>query len=314
MRDEESGNTPTQNLLGPLKPKAAEPAEAAEELDVPPDAEPHPLFVASTPPPPRPPLHTPPNPWHRPAISFVDSRSEMTVHRPRPSAADLRGRMASGTTWGRGIVWMLASGLVGGVAVFAALKLRAPRPDDGASEPDPPVQAAQPTAEEPSPVPQPVPVPPAVVATSAASEGPAPSAQPPRSTVAAAVPSPPASAAPARRSSSVEALGAAAVARQQGKTAQAKTIYRGVLDKNADDIDALVGLAELARAEGKSSDARAFYEHALIVSPGHGPAILGLADTLWDMDDKDGARARYRELLKRGAPTTYPARVVDRAQ
>jgi hypothetical protein len=326
MRDEEeSGNTPTQNLLGPLKPKAADVAEAEEELDVPPedatDTEPLlPVAPSTTPPipPPRPPLHTPPNPWHRPTISFSDSRTEMTVQRARPSAADLRTRLTtkpSATTWGRGLVWMMASGIVGGVAVFAALKLREPKPDEEPPQLDPPAHAAQPAAEQPSPASPPAALPTALVApATAAPDVPVASAQPPTNMVASAVPLPPAGARAAGRSSQVEALGAAAVARQQGKPEQAKALYQGVLDRNADDLDALMGRAEIARAEGKSSDAKAFYEHALIVSPTHGPAILGLADTLWDMDDKDRARARYRELLKRGAPTTYPARVAERAE
>jgi tetratricopeptide (TPR) repeat protein len=112
---------------------------------------------------------------------------------------------------------------------------------------------------------------------------------------------------------SVDLIAAAAQARQQGNTARARSIYRGILGKKPDDPDALTGLADLARADGKSSDARAFYEHALVVNPNHGPAILGLADTLWDQDEKDAARVRYRDLLRRAAASSYPARVENRA-
>jgi Tfp pilus assembly protein PilF len=112
---------------------------------------------------------------------------------------------------------------------------------------------------------------------------------------------------------SVDLLAAAAQARQEKHPARARTIYQGILARSPDDVDALTGLADLARADGKSSDARSFYVHALIVNPNHGPAILGLADTLWDQDEKDAARSRYRELLRRGSASSYPARVGERA-
>jgi len=96
--------------------------------------------------------------------------------------------------------------------------------------------------------------------------------------------------------------------------AHARELYRTALAVNPDEPDGLVGLGELARADGKNTDARAYFEHALIGSPAYVPALLGLADTLWDLDNKDLARARYAEVVRRAPLGTYPERVRNRSQ
>jgi tetratricopeptide (TPR) repeat protein len=106
----------------------------------------------------------------------------------------------------------------------------------------------------------------------------------------------------------------AKVARSVGDAAHAHELYQQALAISPDDPEALLGLADMARAEGKYSDARAYYEHALIGAPSSVPALLGLADTLWDLDNKDLARTKYSELIRRAPPGSYPDRVKDRAQ
>ncbi len=375
MRDERSEDTPTVDLVGPLKPKAAADAntpaivEKADEPLSPAPSAPAFLddddlvpavrsFAIQQPsvPPPLPERSLAPAPERANGQPLAAPRplpppagEERTVEVTRPTEAELRARATTyrppppEPAWRRGIVWMLTSAVVGGSVMFVVMRMREDRPD---AAPKATVAAAAPAAPPrtvPSTSGDTVKLPPAM-ASAASPADPAP----PSSAVTAAVvpvpsnlatghpptagprgagssgdisrapgragdtPKPPGAALPSS-GAPAELLASAAQARQQGKLPRAKTIYRGILARSPDDVEALTGLADVARAEGKGSDARAFYQHALIVNPGHGPAILGLADTLWELDDKDGARARYRELLKRAPPSSYPARVESRA-
>ena len=334
MRDEESGNTPTVNLLGAVRPKGkgdpsaalpdtgsqeaeADSADLEDEDDLVPAVR---SFAV-------PPTSRPPPVPDRPSVSRPPSqKEEMTVQRDRPLDSELRARPtvrppAQRPTWVRGMAWMLVSAVAGGGVMYVVMTMRAraEQPEEGApgtSLAETP-SAAGSTSTTPTAIATSIPTSLAASTVPAGSSVPSlaiasPSASAP---VAAAIRAPTATAPPVRRVPivSVDLLAAAAQARQDKQPARAREIYRTILGKTPDDIDALTGLADLARADGKSSDARAFYEHALAVDPNHGPAILGLADTLWDLDEKDAARGRYRDLLRRAPASSYPPRVENRA-
>jgi hypothetical protein len=383
MRDERSEDTPTVDLVGPLKPKAAPDAKtpaivekAAEPLSPAPSA---PAFLddddlvpavrsfaiqqPSVPPPlPKRSLAPAPErakgqPPAAPRPLPLPAGEERTVEVARPTEAELRARATTyrppppEPAWRRGIVWMLTSAVVGGSAMFVVMRMREDHPDAapkatvavaapvappqtapstsgdtvklpvamGSAYPEghPPVaaSAADPAVQSSVASAAVVPVPPEPATSLPPTAGPRGASSGDISRAPGRpgdTPKPPGAVVPSS-GAPAELLASAAQARQQGKLPRAKTIYRGILARSPDDVEALTGLADVARAEGKGSDARAFYQHALIVNPGHGPAILGLADTLWELDDKDGARARYRELLKRAPPSSYPARVESRA-
>jgi Tfp pilus assembly protein PilF len=69
----------------------------------------------------------------------------------------------------------------------------------------------------------------------------------------------------------------------------------------------------VARAQGDTAGAQSLYKRALGVNPSYLPALIGLADVQWDGGDKAGAQKAYRDIVDRFPEPAYPARVKQRA-
>ena len=84
---------------------------------------------------------------------------------------------------------------------------------------------------------------------------------------------------------------------------QAGRLFRGVLDEQPGNTEAMAGLAEVAR-QRNDPKAGAMYDSVLEKNPSYLPALVARADQKWDAGDREGALTLYRRILSQAGPTT----------
>jgi tetratricopeptide (TPR) repeat protein len=66
--------------------------------------------------------------------------------------------------------------------------------------------------------------------------------------------------------------------------------------------------------QGDPATARKYFGQALAINPNYVPALVGQADALWQEGDKNGATAKYKELVDKFPESAgYPSYVKTRA-
>lgn len=94
-----------------------------------------------------------------------------------------------------------------------------------------------------------------------------------------------------------EMLRRAIALHQAGRLEEAQQGYRGVLDQQRDNADALAMMGLLAHQVGRNEIAADFLRKALSVEPGHAEAALNLGIVLRGGGDLDGAIAQFRRVV-----------------
>ena len=85
---------------------------------------------------------------------------------------------------------------------------------------------------------------------------------------------------------------------QAGKLDQAESGYRGVLQADAQNVDALLGLATIAARRGNAQQAIGFYEQALQVEPRNAVAQAGMIDIIGQADPQM-SETHLKQLIAR---------------
>jgi tetratricopeptide (TPR) repeat protein len=106
----------------------------------------------------------------------------------------------------------------------------------------------------------------------------------------------------------------AADAENRGQLAKAAKLYEDALRVDGHNSEAQAGLGTVALKQGDPATARQHFVRALAINPNYVPALVGQADALWQEGDKNGAVAKYRDLIDRFPESAgYPAYVKTRA-
>jgi predicted Zn finger-like uncharacterized protein len=142
-----------------------------------------------------------------------------------------------------------------------------------------------PTNADAAPVPTPAPVPDAAPV-------PAPAAD------AAPVPAPTPTPTPPKPETYEQLVDRADSMAENGRCAQASTLYRQALEKNSQGIGAMTGLAYCHLDAGRSGDALSMFQKALSVSPRYQPAMWGVAETLERQGNKEKAVEAYEAFVR----------------
>jgi Tfp pilus assembly protein PilF len=87
-------------------------------------------------------------------------------------------------------------------------------------------------------------------------------------------------------------------AMQAGRSDRAETLYRGVMEADARNVDALIGLATIAAQRGDPQQAIGFYERALELEPRNAVAQAGLIGIVGQADPQM-SEARLKQLIAR---------------
>ena len=104
------------------------------------------------------------------------------------------------------------------------------------------------------------------------------------------------------------ALSAAAAHHRAGRLADAESLYRAVLEKHADNVDAIQGLAALCHQRGRPEEALVLFRRAITLAPNSRVADRQLGRLLEQRGDWAGAAICYRHAVAL-APNDAWARV-----
>jgi Tfp pilus assembly protein PilF len=85
---------------------------------------------------------------------------------------------------------------------------------------------------------------------------------------------------------------------QAGKLDQAESLYRGVVQADAQNVDALLGLATIAARRGNAQQAIGFYEQALRLEPRNAVAQAGMIDIIGQADPQM-SETHLKQLIAR---------------
>ncbi|HTS54373.1 MAG TPA: tetratricopeptide repeat protein [Burkholderiales bacterium] len=85
---------------------------------------------------------------------------------------------------------------------------------------------------------------------------------------------------------------------QAGKLDQAEALYRGVVQADAQNVDALLGLATIASRRGNAQQSIGFYEQALRLEPRNAVAQAGLIDIIGQADPQM-SETHLKQLIAR---------------
>jgi predicted Zn finger-like uncharacterized protein len=103
-------------------------------------------------------------------------------------------------------------------------------------------------------------------------------------------------------------------AENRGQFPRAKKLYEDALRLDSRNSEALAGLGTVSLKQGDPATARQYFGRALGINPNYVPALVGQADALWQEGDKNGATAKYKDLVDRFPESAgYPAYVKTRA-
>lgn len=102
-----------------------------------------------------------------------------------------------------------------------------------------------------------------------------------------------------------EAIRRAHEARTAGNLDRAEQLYRGALESNPGNSEALAGLAEVQRARGNTNAAMQTYQRLLDGNPAYLPALSGLADLKWQSGSRGEAVALYRQVIDASPGSAY---------
>jgi len=103
-------------------------------------------------------------------------------------------------------------------------------------------------------------------------------------------------------------------AENRGQFPRAKKLYEDALRADAHNSEALAGLGTVSLKQGDPATARQYFGRALGINPNYVPALVGQADALWQEGDKNGATAKYKDLVDRFPESAgYPSYVKTRA-
>ncbi|HXX09989.1 MAG TPA: tetratricopeptide repeat protein [Burkholderiales bacterium] len=85
---------------------------------------------------------------------------------------------------------------------------------------------------------------------------------------------------------------------ERGDLNRAESLYRGVLQADAQNVDAVLGLATIAARRGNAQQAIGFYEQALRLEPRNSAAQAGLIDIIGQADPQL-SESRLKQLIAR---------------
>lgn len=85
---------------------------------------------------------------------------------------------------------------------------------------------------------------------------------------------------------------------ERGDLNRAESLYRGVLQADAQNVDAVLGLATIAARRGNAQQAIGFYEQALRLEPRNSAAQAGLIDIIGQADPQL-SETRLKQLIAR---------------
>ncbi|HTO44837.1 MAG TPA: tetratricopeptide repeat protein [Burkholderiales bacterium] len=85
---------------------------------------------------------------------------------------------------------------------------------------------------------------------------------------------------------------------ERGDLNRAESLYRGVLQTDAQNVDAVLGLATIAARRGNAQQAIGFYEQALRLEPRNSAAQAGLIDIIGQADPQL-SETRLKQLIAR---------------
>jgi protein O-GlcNAc transferase len=94
------------------------------------------------------------------------------------------------------------------------------------------------------------------------------------------------------------AVSAAAEHYRAGRLTEAESLYRAVLDKHPDDVDAIQGLAALCYRRGRSDEALTLFRRAITLDPDSRIADRQLGRLLEQRGDPEGAAICYRRAAR----------------
>jgi predicted Zn finger-like uncharacterized protein len=105
-----------------------------------------------------------------------------------------------------------------------------------------------------------------------------------------------------------------AEAENRGQFGRATKLYEEALRYDSRNSEALAGLGTVSLKQGDPATARKYFGQALAINPNYVPALVGQADALWQEGDKNGATAKYKDLVDRFPESAgYPSYVKTRA-
>jgi len=106
----------------------------------------------------------------------------------------------------------------------------------------------------------------------------------------------------------------AAEAENRGQLGRAAKLYEDAVRIDGRNSEAHAGLGSVSLKQGDPATARQHFDRALAINPNYVPALVGQADALWQEGDKNGAMAKYKDLVDRFPESSgYPAYVKTRA-
>jgi len=100
------------------------------------------------------------------------------------------------------------------------------------------------------------------------------------------------------QASVVPGIAEAYQALERGDLNRAESLYRGVLQVDAQNVDAVLGLATIAARRGNAQQAIGFYEQALRLEPRNSAAQAGLIDIIGQADPQL-SETRLKQLIAR---------------
>jgi tetratricopeptide (TPR) repeat protein len=106
----------------------------------------------------------------------------------------------------------------------------------------------------------------------------------------------------------------AAEAENRGQLPRAAKLYEDALHADPNNSEALAGLGTVSLKQEDPATARQYFARALGKNPNFMPALVGQADALWKEGDKNGAVAKYKDIVERFPESSgYPAYCKTRA-
>ncbi|HEV8000199.1 MAG TPA: tetratricopeptide repeat protein [Planctomycetaceae bacterium] len=85
----------------------------------------------------------------------------------------------------------------------------------------------------------------------------------------------------------------------QGRRAEAKTILKGLVDKNSKDANVLNGMGWCLFLEGDAAGAKPYFERALAADPKAAGSMNGLARVLYAKGDVEGAIKIWKQMVEK---------------
>ncbi len=90
----------------------------------------------------------------------------------------------------------------------------------------------------------------------------------------------------------------------QGNDLQAKQLYREVLKKDVQQIDALLGMASIAQRQSRRADAMGWYKKVLEIEPRNPVALSGIANA-YPQADKVSQLSHLKNLIAKAPDTAH---------